>query len=870
MKRRLQLCLTLAIGIAVAGLSPASSRAADPSKFDTLTKGMTKKEGVLTLYHNDQKLYGVIKTADFNQNFIVVTSIARGISSGMVLGGMSWGFGDDAVWSFKKVGDRIHVVRRNVRYKAKAGTPEADAVKLAYSDSVLYALPILTDVSGGHLVDLTSIFMSDDQQIGRAIGPGFRFVGDRSTWAKVKAFPQNLELQVAAIYTGQRGPETVVDPRGVQVNVHYSISKLPSNSYKPRVADDRIGYFMTVIKDFSNEDDDQHFLRYINRWNLQKEDPKATLSRAVKPIRFYIEKTVPKELRPYIQEGIEEWNKAFEKLGYYRAIEVLQQTEADDWDPEDIRYNTFRWITADAGFAMGPSRVNPFTGEILDADIIFDSSFLRYWRQDYETFSPEDVSALMTGSPSVKDILNAPTHGHQHRPGQACMFCRGMQHQMGFAASVLLGRGETSATGELPEKFITQALKEVVMHEVGHTLGLRHNFKASTWKSLEQMSQEKGGPIVASVMDYSPANIAPKGEKQGDYYSQSLGPYDMWAIEYGYKHIASKEEEELKKIASRGAEEGHHYSTDEDTRSTDSDPLSNRFDLGKDPVSFAARQMKVASEMLPHVVKRSVKDGEGYQRARQAFGMLFSEYWRSAFFAARFPGGVQVNRDHKGDKDARPPFEIVSAEKQRAAMKLIADTAFAPAEYDPEVLNHLAATRWSHWGMRSYLRLDYPIHDTVAMMQSRILSQLTSPMVLGRLHDSEIKVKPDEDVYTLAEHMRLLVGGVFSEITADAKPGEYTNRKPYITSFRRNLQRMALKELATMVTFDSGAPEDARTLALMHLRDLDTQIDKLLVSGRDGEEKKVKLDDYTRAHLIDSKFRIKQVLETGLTVNRVN
>lgn len=831
------------------------------SKLATLTKDMKTVEGMWKMYHNDQKLYVLLKSSNLNKNYIMLSSIARGVSSGMVLGGMTWG--DDVIWAFKKVGKKIHVLRRNVRFKAKAGSPEADAVKLAYSDSVLYALPILTSEGGGDLVDMTKIFMSDDERIGQSLG--FRFSADRSTWAKVKAFPKNVELQVAAVYAGSRNFNTIADPRGIQINVHYSISLLPSTGYKTRLADDRIGYFLTVAKDFSNTDDDQHFVRYINRWDLQKKDPKAKLSPPKQQIHFWIEKTVPVELRPYVEEGILEWNKAFEKLGFYKAIKVSQQTGADTWDPEDVRYNTFRWITADAGFAMGPSRVNPFTGQILDADIIFDASFLRYWKSEYETFTPEDARALM-GIPESKNASPMP-FGHLHNHDHAhCGYGKGMQQQMGFAAAVLLSRGATSAKGKLPDEFIQQGLKEVVMHEVGHTLGLRHNFKASAWKTLKDIDDPVKGAsegTVASVMDYSPANIAPKGVKQGLYYSQTIGPYDYWAIEYGYKPVTGSEKTELAKIASRSNEPGHDYATDEDTSFFSSDPLSNRFDLGKDPLKFVERQMKLSSDLLPSVVKRSVKKGEGYQRARQAFGLLFSEYWRTAVFAARFPGGVYVHRDHMGDANARAPFRIVEAGKQREAMKILARTAFGTPKYDPDVLNHLAATRWSHWGMRSYMRLDYPIHEYVAMMQGMILGQLTSSMTLDRLHDSELKVAADADAYTLAEHIRSLVENIFTEWKA-AKPAQFTNRKPYISSFRRSLQRMLLKELASMVTSGFGVPEDARTLARMHLADLDKQANALL------EKKDLKLDDYSRAHLLDSQNRIRQVLDAKLQIRSVN
>jgi hypothetical protein len=363
---------------------------------------------------------------------------------------------------------------------------------------------------------------------------------DRSTVAKIKSYKNNAEIQIAAVFAQNpnfSGPDTVADPRGMQVTIHYSISQLPSSSYKPRKADDRVGYFMSVTKDFSDDTDDQHFVRYITRWDLQKADPSARMSPPKQPIKFWIEKTLPVKLRPIVRAGITEWNKAFEKLGFDNAIEVEQQPDDADWDPEDVNYNTFRWITAEAGFAMGPSRVNPITGQILDADIIFDASFLRYWKQEYENFSPTAIAQL-AGDDLAETTSLSQIFGDRSQQA-SCRLSVGMQRQMGFAAAALAARGELDKRGELPEEFLMEALKEVVMHEVGHTLGLRHNFKSSSWKSLAEIEDpaKAGEPIVASVMDYSPVNIVTAGAKQTAYYSTSIGPYDYWAIEYGYKQI---------------------------------------------------------------------------------------------------------------------------------------------------------------------------------------------------------------------------------------------------------------------------------------------------------------------------------------------
>ncbi len=856
----------LTVGLLGAPLFAADPPAAPapPSKFEAATAGAKKAEGfsqekMWNIYFKDQQILVDLKNTQLNQDFIVLTSIAKGVSSGMVIGGMTWG--DDVLWSFRKVGDKMHVLRRNVRFKARPGTPEASAVKMAYADSVLYALPIVTETPGGNLVDMTRVFFSDDEMVGRMLNASF--VMDRSTVGKIKSFKDNCEIQIAAVFAGSpmSGSDTVADPRGMQVTVHYSISQLPSTGYKPRKADDRIGYFLTATKDFSDDTDDQHFVRYITRWDLQKADPAAKLSPPKQPIKFWIEKTLPVKLRPIVRSGILEWNKAFEKLGFDNAVEVEQQADDADWDPEDVNYNTFRWITAEAGFAMGPSRVNPITGQILDADIIFDASFLRYWKQEYENFTPTAIAALsgdedLTASAQMKTFL-----GDRGRHA-GCRLSTGMQHQMGFAAAALAAGGALEKRGELPEEFLMQALKEVVMHEVGHTLGLRHNFKASSWKTLAEIEDpaRAGEATVASVMDYSPVNIVAAGGKQTAYYSTAIGPYDYWAIEYGYKPVAGDEAAELAKIAARSGEPGLDYSTDEDTRGTfDPDPLSNRFDLGKDPITYSQRQMATAAALIPKILDRSVEAGEGFQRARQAFGLLFGEYWRTAFFTARIPGGVYVHRDHKGDNQARAPMKPVEAAQQRAAMKLLTETVLSPMTFDPALLNSLAATRWSHWGLRDTARLDYPIHDTVAGMQARIVNMLLSPTKLSRLQDGEVKTAANEDAYTLAEHLRTLTSAVFKEVNEPGM-GEFTNRTPYVGSFRRSLQRITLKSLNDIVSAGAGYPDDARVVSRMLLSELNDKITAAL------KKEDLKLDDYSKAHLLDSQKRIQQVLNAELTI----
>lgn len=828
-------------------------------------------EGLISLYQKENRLYAELSGGNYQDEYMVLIAIARGIGQRPLLGGYTWGFGDDWVWTFRKVEKNVHIVRRNVRFKADSGTPEARAVRNAYTDSVIFSLPVITKgPKGGDLIDLSPVFLSDLPQISQVL-PGFMFSSDRSTWDSIKGFKGNVELQVAAVYSsgGRVELDTVPDARGATIIVHYSISKIPSTGYRPRVADDRVGYFLTVVKDFSKKDAEDQFVRYINRWHLQKANAAADRSPPKEPLIFWIEKTVPFEYRKPIRDGIAEWNKAFEKAGFVDAIEVRQQPDDADWDPEDINYNTFRWITANAGFAMGPSRVNPYTGQILDADVIFDADFLSFWKRELETLTPAALAAMN----GVR--LDPALTGFEHKtvgqllgnrdPQRHCCLSHGMSAQLAFGAAALMAEGDAAKAREKERELIMQGLKEVTMHEVGHTLGLRHNFKGSTYRNLKEINdvaKTREGGMVASIMDYTPTNIVPKGTPQGDFYPTTIGPYDFWAIEYGYKQFAGSEEEELKKIASRSGERALKYATDEETLGiVDSDPESNRFDLGDDALEYAKQRAELMKQLIPTLVERSVKDGEGYARARKAFNVVLGEYGQAMQFAARYVGGIYTSRSHKGDKDGKPPFTVVDAKKQRDALALLEQQVLSdkPFAFPPQLYNQLAASNWLHWGTDMPLRKDVAVHDLILEWQESILSQLLSSITLERIHDAELKIPADQDALTAAELIDRVTQAVFAEVKATGE-GNYTERKPAISSLRRNLQRSYLQTLANLALGRIRAPQDCQTIAYARLGALRDDIEKLLAG-------KVKLDAYSSAHLRESSARIQKVLEAKLSLS---
>jgi hypothetical protein len=856
-----------------AAKQPAATGGSDSKPAETgavLLKDATKLAGLFPLWRKDDKLYAELPDSLLGKELFVLTSISRGIGERSLLGGMSLEFGDDWVWQFRKVDDSIQVVRRNVRFFAAKGSPEAKAVDLAYTDSVLFSLPIKgKGPGGGQLIDLGAIFLTDLPRIA-AVLPGFSFARDRSTWGRIKNFPDNVELEVAATYgsSGATTIDTVPDSRGVTINVRYSISLLPQSEYTPRLADDRVGYFVTALKDFSQQVDEDRFVRYINRWQLEKADPKAELSPPKKPIVFWVENTVPFRYRPAIRRGIEAWNEAFEQAGFAGAIEVRQQPDKTDWDPEDVNYNTFRWITAGQGFAMGPSRVNPRTGQILDADIIFDADFLQFWRREYETFTPQSIALLTGGGPGAP----AGHPGGPHCCGGCALFA-GHARETALAATALAVTSPGGLSDEEKERLVVQGLTLVAMHELGHTLGLRHNFKGSSLKSLAdfndvEKTRRSGGST--SVMDYIPVNIMPKGKTQGEYYATRIGPYDTWAIEYGYKPVSGgnpqAERAALETIAARSGEPELAYATDEDTEWGDPDPLSNRFDLGNDPLEFARVRAELVAQVMPGIVDRMTKDGGGqggYSRVRQAFGILLSTHGQAMYNAARLVGGLYGSRSHRGDANAPPPFRVVEPARQREAVELLAEQMLSaePFSFPPELYNQLTATRWTHWGSREVDREDYPVHEVILMWQDRVLGRLLDPLVLARIRDNELKVPADQDAFTLAELFGSLDNAVMREV-AEIGPAEYSPRKPAIASLRRSVQRAYVARLAGLAMAGGAANPDAQALAAEQLRTLDERLGALLA------KEDLKLDVPSRAHLVELRSRIDKVLDAELVLPR--
>jgi hypothetical protein len=413
----------------------------------------------------------------------------------------------------------------------------------------------------------------------------------------------------------------------------------------------------------------------------------------------------------------------------------------------------------------------------------------------------------------------------------------------------------------IPEWYIGPALKDLTMHEVGHTLGLRHNFKASSVYTLAQMNSEefKGKkPWAGSVMDYNPVNInMGEGEVQGDYQPIDIGPYDLWAIEYGYSM-----ENDLKPILARVAEPELVYQTDEDTIGTD--PYARRYDLAKDVVNYAKNRVKIAKEARAKIVDKFVKDGESWANARRGYGITLNMQTRELGTVSRWVGGSFVHRDRKGDPNGRLPVVPVDPAQQRDALKWCIETSFYDESFGltPELLAHMTVDKWFDAGGSPNDDAAWPVHDRIMGIQASVLTQLMNPTTLRRVYDNEVAVPPGNDTVTLPELLDTIGNAVWTEI--DKVPDKRFNaREPMISSLRRNLQREHMERMIdlTLTNDFNAAGKAIANLATSKLRELNDKIGNAL-SKADSN-----IDPYTQAHLSEAKLRITQALEAQYIYN---
>ncbi len=861
----------------------------DPFKpWDEILKDTRSIDGVIqTHLKRDQTLYFELAPDQLGKDFGMFLHFSRGIGDFFAYDGLY--LSETRLIRFERVGDQINVVHRNPNFTADEGSPMKASLEDNVGHSILQVAKIESrnEKTKSILIDMTGFFVSDYVNLAEI----FKFFyGDKpvsfdksSSYVEtVMGFPKNLEIDAALTYKASNAPiispDAVSDYRSLPIGVRYSVFALPDDPMNPRFADDRVGHFIETKKDFSRDTDPNPFLHYVRRWRLEKKNPESALSEPVNPIVYYIDRSVPAEYRKWVKEGIEGWNKAFEQAGFKNAVVARQAPENDStWSAEDMRYSTVRWSAAHRmGFAIGPSQTDPRTGEILNADILVSSSFVRGFLTEYAQLGPD----------AFAEHVRSTSHLHEGMPEHLrrnlCMAESGASMQLGFQHAALSGLGAIEAGDAMPEEYLGDAIRWLVLHEVGHTLGLRHNFKGSSGIPYERLNDksftgEHG--LVLSVMDYPSVNITPDREEQGYFWSPIVGTYDDWAIKYAYLPIEvdsrsgtnghgtfnpADELPDLLRIAEQASDPLHTYGTDEDNwlGPWAVDPNASAWDLGSDALQFARDRVRLVEMVTPELESRLLKDGDAYYRLRGAHLSMLSARLRSALPAVKMVGGIYHVRDHKGDPGDRRPFTPISAAKQREALNLIIDHIFADDAYSfpSETLNKLAPDRMSYFGFRMTRPVDFPVHEYVSAVHSIFIDELMHPTRFQRVMDNELRT--GEDAFTVSEMLETITDGIWSEL--DSAEG--------ISSFRRNLQRLYTDRLirlmhdapAWRVGSSTGiqpipTPEHVRSLARLELTELQTQIDARLAAGE--------ADRDTKAHLLETQARVERALTATSTAD---
>ena len=867
----------------------------DEEVFDLAIEDTEKLNGLIDLYYNEEQgtILAEVKANQLDRFYLLIATLSRGIGELGLINGMPMG---DFTFKFEKQGETIHLVLPNVNFRYdQSGDRDVNQAVLdrSFSDSTLYSFPIIATHPDrdSYLIDLTDLLVNSDISGLQGWLGFFGYTPNlpASYIKDVRAYPNNLEFESIVGVTGDPwiAPATLPDYRNFSLGFRYSLSELPTNpDFQPREADNRVGYFVSAYQNLDQTREADRFVRLIQRWNLKKQDPEAELSPPEKPIVFWIENTVPPEHRQAVRDGILSWNVAFEQAGLINAIEVRQMPDDADWDPEDVRYNTVRWLTTEStDFAgIGPVRVNPLTGEILDADILIDGGIARlassqvaaYFGRDglglermaTEMLAPRSRSTPTNALPIDLSQLQSRCEGEQcRRLAEIPAFIpRGWSQHSGLSSlcSVTNSQAAIGAMalpllqGTLPyrenfDEYVRQYITHVVSHEVGHTLGLRHNFHGSTHLSPAELNNpeivaERG--LIASVMDYTPVNIAPQGVKQGEFYATEIGIYDRWAIEYGYRNFSDQtpggERNALDTIANRAQTNPElAYGTDEDAW-LGSDPNINLFDLSSDPVAFAKAQYDNARLMFGRLDSSYPNASGAAEEMRERFDLILSYYFRQTSLLLEQIGGQSFTRTSPETGDRRVPLEPISRDRQIQSLDVVMDYIFAPDafEFDQALLNRLVPPRWSHWGMPWSSRLDYPAFDRVAYIQYVTLVSLLSSTRLTALREIEFKSAPGEAL-TLPDLFDRLDLNIWSEVQA-AIPNN-------ITGLRRELQRNYAKMQIDMLLERTDVPEDARTLARRSLKRTRDRLETAL-------NRSSQLDTYTQAHLEDTKIQIDQAL----------
>ncbi len=784
--------------------TPPPKKKEGPKKVADEVKKMALIDGLFKLYRDSVSgsVKMVIGADQIDQQYIHWYYIENGATEAGLFKGQ---FRGTRVFRIEKYYNRIEFVRENTSSYFDPENPLSRAADANISRSVLYSGKILagSEEEGQYLIEADPLFLKEvmaaiDFTYFRRDPNAFKLGGinkDKTKYVQLKNYEENTNVTVEYVYASSKpkngGTRAVTDARNVSVKVQHSLIQIPENNYQPRYEDPRIGYFTTQVTDMTSVEATP-YRDLISRWHLEKKDPNAAISDPVEPITWWIENTTPEEWRDVIREGVLQWNVAFEKAGFSNAMAVEVQPDDADWDAGDLRYNVLRWTSSPnppfGGY--GPSIVNPLTGQILGADIMLEFVFF-------------------TNRVKYTKLYNFAAHDEtfesEYWDDHAfCTFGESMNENMLFGVTAMKAM---AAPGFDAEGLKREGLKQLIMHEVGHTLGLNHNMKSSQLFSPSELYDKnviEGKALTSSVMDYATINLSPNAETQGHYYSVNVGPYDEWAIEWGYKPAT---DQELLTIANRSTEPALTFGNDaDDMRSSGKaiDPRVNTGDQSNDQIRYSIDRIAIARKLIGDLKDKYADEGESYQELRQAFLIAHAQHDRAVEVISRFIGGVYVDRAMQGQEGGTRPYTPVSYEDQKRAMNALRDYAFAPNAFtaSTDLYSRLAMQRrgFNFFGSTE----DPKIHELILGTQRSVLSHILHRNTLQRISDSEMY----GNKYSLSEFMTNLNDAIFK---VDA--GRSVNSR------RQNLQ-VAYTEMLINIISKDNYTNMAQSMALYNLKSI--------------------------------------------------